>query len=129
MFRVVARTGGDNGRENGLRIPVPLHLLELSGSLQDSILSKKRDASVIRLLLQRMRPANCISPPREVRDTLLGCVKSLPFHPRPPAGRPLRATLCVYARVVPDFSLVRCHPAGVSASIRVTPSNPGRVAR
>ena len=77
-----------------------------------------------------MRPANCISPEDEDRDTLLACaVLPDPSLSRFPVDRAwLRAPLS-YARVSSAFARARCHAAGVSSSRGINPSTQGRVAR
>ena len=82
------------------------------------------------LCFDRMRPANCISPEDEDRDTLLACaVLPDPSLSRFPASRAwLRAPLS-YARVSSAFARARCHAAGVSSSRGINPSTQGRVAR
>ena len=51
---------------------------------------------------QRIRPANCVSLPREVRDTLLGFAKSLPFAmPYRASLGPLRSESCGGGLCVP----------------------------
>ena len=81
-------------------------------------------------LVNSMRPANCISPEDEDRDTLCACaVLPDPSLSRFPVGRAwLRAPLS-YPRVSSAFALARCHPAGVSSSRGINPSTQGRVAR
>ena len=80
--------------------------------------------------LHCMRPANCISPEDEDRDTLLACaVLPDPSLSRFPVDRAwLRAPLR-YARVSSAFARARCHAAGVSSFRGINPSTQGRVAR
>lgn len=80
--------------------------------------------------MKGMRPANCISPEDEDRDTLLACaVLPDPSLSRFPVDRAwLRAPLS-YARVSSAFARARCHAAGVSSSRGSNPSTQGRVAR
>ena len=80
--------------------------------------------------LDCMRPANCISPEDEDRDTLLACaVLPDPSLSRFPASRAWLKAPLRYARVSSAFARARCHAPGVSSSRGINPSTQGRVAR